>query len=678
MARIPSAIDKFYSYIINTDDCQKEIDPADDNKPVYLKWDWTPEESRQWTLFRNAYAELFSKNANTKIISDPAVVRELNRIIHACQGFDALNCLLDRIADSPNTNLKHQEVFNIQQDVLELKTSFRTIRLLYEKDRPFGDLEKSYVEKYVALHEEAHQALCKLKSHQDMIPDLHQGMSPLWEEFPEVRHKGLNLTPQIFFSQSGEVKTVQIPTEEESQRKLDDYYRHIQTFSEKLDKFNEQCDAAFEVVEWSEQLLDDDYPDPLFEAVKAMQTTMYENFKDYSINVVTIDMDYEEFLETYQSIYAENKRLGDQWDIFLKEHSLFIELYNEFVEYQNRKTGEGEDNDSSAGRVMDTEEQYAELADRFESSRKNNVSTYFDIDDWNQLIDYYLRKYDKNNSSLSIRLASMQHPGEGTFMIRKAEEEAAELRYQKALELLSLVESKGPPYHPGLYYAKACIYDNLKMPLQAVGLYKKAISASDESTSGLRRRAYDSLIASYEEQKNYEECIRLLKKRISSEPVNEILISEIGRFCCLSDKPQEAEELTLDFLKKHPKSAICLEGLGDIYTKMGLHQRAMENYDKAFEIDDESYFAVNFKKGDILKGLKRFGEGVVCYELGLLYNQFETAYHCQAAACYRELHRYEMAASHYRQALSTDPDSKIAMDGLQELKSNKLLSARQP
>src|SRR4051812_26181032 len=89
---IPRDIDKFYSYICNTDNKQAEVDtvgftiyPVEiegntnfTNKEsgrklidqrMSMRWEWTDEDARQWTNFRQNYHKLykqFEKAAESK------------------------------------------------------------------------------------------------------------------------------------------------------------------------------------------------------------------------------------------------------------------------------------------------------------------------------------------------------------------------------------------------------------------------------------------------------------------------------------------------------------------------------------------------------------------------------------------------------------------------------------
>src|SRR5436305_901184 len=87
--RIPSDFDAFQEYINRTDDYQSGLDsigfsvyPRDENGktdyndrnniiekkglPAFYRWDWTENESRQWTAFRKRYNGLFEKYLASK------------------------------------------------------------------------------------------------------------------------------------------------------------------------------------------------------------------------------------------------------------------------------------------------------------------------------------------------------------------------------------------------------------------------------------------------------------------------------------------------------------------------------------------------------------------------------------------------------------------------------------
>ena len=114
-SRISRNIEGFVVYLDNSDDYQKDIDPATGD-PRYLNWNWTADESAQWSEFRTNSDELFLVWANKKFRSD-SISNALRLNIIKTVSYDHEHHLLDRIAVSsmPPACITDFNIFNIKR-----------------------------------------------------------------------------------------------------------------------------------------------------------------------------------------------------------------------------------------------------------------------------------------------------------------------------------------------------------------------------------------------------------------------------------------------------------------------------------------------------------------------------------------------------------------------------------
>ena len=85
-----------------------------------------------------------------------------------------------------------------------------------------------------------------------------------------------------------------------------------------------------------------------------------------------------------------------------------------------------------------------ELVSRFDRMLKKDESYFFDVDEFEMIIDYYLENNILNKSNLAIKAAIEQHPGTTTFILRKAQYYVSSNRINKALDLLIKIERLEP------------------------------------------------------------------------------------------------------------------------------------------------------------------------------------------------------------------------------------------
>jgi len=86
------------------------------------------------------------------------------------------------------------------------------------------------------------------------------------------------------------------------------------------------------------------------------------------------------------------------------------------------------------------EHEVSELVFRFEQMLRNNRSIFFDVEEYEEIIDYYLDINEVKKSGLAISQAIEQHPYHHAFLIRKARLMASTGKPEKALEMLNQLE----------------------------------------------------------------------------------------------------------------------------------------------------------------------------------------------------------------------------------------------
>ncbi|MCE3279110.1 MAG: tetratricopeptide repeat protein [Bacteroidetes bacterium] len=100
--------------------------------------------------------------------------------------------------------------------------------------------------------------------------------------------------------------------------------------------------------------------------------------------------------------------------------------------------GESEQNEPKGAKHI------LQLVDRYEEMVLNNKHYFFDSEQFEDIIDYYIDKNNPKKSLQVIEFAIGQYPFSTVFFLRKAQILAATNQSQKALEILSFVESMEP------------------------------------------------------------------------------------------------------------------------------------------------------------------------------------------------------------------------------------------
>ncbi len=156
--------------------------------------------------------------------------------------------------------------------------------------------------------------------------------------------------------------------------------------------------------------------------------------------------------------------------------------------------------------------QLEKLIEKFERMLEDGVQLFFDVDEFEYIIDYYYDMHDISMSEKAIKEALQVYPSTSSFNIRKARVLAYRKKYYEALELLNDVELLEPA-NEEIYVNKAEIYSLMNQFELAIKEYKKCLPYSEN-----REDIYANIAFEYENLNDYPKAIKNLKKALSINP----------------------------------------------------------------------------------------------------------------------------------------------------------------
>jgi len=115
--RIPRSINGFNPYIVNT-----TVYLMDGTPTNAVRLGFSPDELLKWTGFAEDWSPLYPLYADRKGTYTTTIKDQLRAIINKCLKLNHDNCLLDRIAVSPNAIIRDLETFNLKKGELQKET----------------------------------------------------------------------------------------------------------------------------------------------------------------------------------------------------------------------------------------------------------------------------------------------------------------------------------------------------------------------------------------------------------------------------------------------------------------------------------------------------------------------------------------------------------------------------
>ncbi|NCP45840.1 MAG: hypothetical protein GW818_05300, partial [Flavobacteriales bacterium] len=170
------------------------------------------------------------------------------------------------------------------------------------------------------------------------------------------------------------------------------------------------------------------------------------------------------------------------------------------------------------------EDDYTASLNRFEKMLTNNEHYFFDVEEFEDLINHYLDSNELEKAKQVIEISLEQHPSSSILKIKHAEYLASTHKPNKALEILNSIETL-EPFNSDNYLLKANIYSQIRQHNKAIEtLYKalKIIHERSEKASILIHIAFE-----YENLNRYDKAISILKEILAENPDNETVLYEI-------------------------------------------------------------------------------------------------------------------------------------------------------
>mgnify|MGYP006440732185 CR=1 FL=1 len=101
-----------------------------------------------------------------------------------------------------------------------------------------------------------------------------------------------------------------------------------------------------------------------------------------------------------------------------------------------------------------------ELVERYEKLLENNESFFLEIEEFENIIEYYLNRNNIDKALEVTNTALRQHPFVVNFLTRKAELLLFDQAFEEALELLEKAQTLEPSNHD-IYMILDSVYEDL-------------------------------------------------------------------------------------------------------------------------------------------------------------------------------------------------------------------------
>jgi tetratricopeptide (TPR) repeat protein len=296
------------------------------------------------------------------------------------------------------------------------------------------------------------------------------------------------------------------------------------------------------------------------------------------------------------------------------------------------------------------EEEVRQAVQKFERMRKNNESYFFDVIEFETIIDYYIDSNNSLNAFEAATLASRQHPHSVSIQLRKARVLLDRGRAVEALKILKKLENIEPGNHE-IYIAKGTALGILGDIQGAKKMFDYSLTLDSDEIENI----LFSITSVLQNLNYYEHLIPYLLKLIEKEPNFKAHIYDLAYTYEKIENYENSVIFYLKYLEEEPFSDSAWYNLGIIYNKIDIPEKAVEAYDYALAINSQNTFAL-FNKGNILSNLERYSEAIPVYHEYLENEPDSFEAMTYLAESYEKTGEIILAKKYYQDAIELAPE----------------------
>ena len=299
-----------------------------------------------------------------------------------------------------------------------------------------------------------------------------------------------------------------------------------------------------------------------------------------------------------------------------------------------------------------------ELIERFENQLENDRLSFFDADELNIIIDYYIQNDELEKVNVVSKLAERFHSDSPLFNTIMAKRYLSVQDAENAIKYLEENEytSQDPDFYVNLGYCLSL----LNKHKESIIAYKKAVKLFDKDCF---EDIFSSIGIEYMLIKEYEKAILYLKKGLVACPDIAEQYFEIANCYFFLDKGEDAIEFFKNEVDKKPFNIDAWMNLGNCYLRLHLLEKAIEQYEYVLAIDQHHKTAY-VHIASILNELDRYQDTIETVEEAFRNKVEKPILYCLYGEALAKTGNKLDAVSNFKKAIEMDENTAEAYAGI--------------
>lgn len=302
------------------------------------------------------------------------------------------------------------------------------------------------------------------------------------------------------------------------------------------------------------------------------------------------------------------------------------------------------------------DEESKDVVRRYEQAVKSRTVGYFDVEELEVIVDYYLNCGKPKESFKAIDLGMTLHPGSSVLQTKRAKVYLASGEVRKALHVLERIQN---PNDVESLLLKGEALLRLNSESDALLIFSELLAGNQSEAAYISA----DIAHIYISNGYFQNALSYLENAITAEPKDADLLLDAA-FCFeQTDRPEMALDYYNRIIDIDAYSIEAWFNMGLVHFGQNNYQKALEAFDFVTVIDEEDSGGW-LQKGNTLFHLNRFEESLDCYR------------HCEGKVaypdlllifmgeCYEKLETFADARDCYQKSLDINDQNPDAWTGM--------------
>ncbi|MCF8226187.1 MAG: tetratricopeptide repeat protein [Bacteroidales bacterium] len=237
-------------------------------------------------------------------------------------------------------------------------------------------------------------------------------------------------------------------------------------------------------------------------------------------------------------------------------------------------------------------EEFLLLLQKYERMKNSDSMTFFDVEEFEQIIDFYLDDFQYEKAGEAAEIGARQHPASVEIKYKVVHVFLEQAMGKKALEKLENIpswEHSNSEYH----YLKGTALCLTGRTQDAEKSFDKGLSLASED----KFEALLNISIAFENARHYQLAIKYLEQAKSLNPEFLSVLYDLGYFYERLDKFDKSIDYYQKYLDIDPFSENVWYNLGVVYHKLDMTEEAIDAYDYSIALNAD-YASAYFNKAN--------------------------------------------------------------------------------